>query len=157
MTLPSKASGDSISPPRSSKVAVNGARSSRQCFWPSASRAHALDVEPHNRPGHRGTQHKLQFHHIFPKAVLKGLRSTREIDEISNLAFIGGRTNRQISHKPPIQYLRPLIEKLGPAPFEAQCIPVDPGLLELDAYNSFLAERRKLGSARLNQFLAGSD
>jgi hypothetical protein len=103
--------------------------------------------------GHRGAQHRLQFHHIFPKAVLKGIRATREIDDISNLAFIGGKTNRQISQKPPIQYLWPLIEKLGPGPFEAQCIPVDPALLTLDGYNAFLAERRRLISRRLNEFL----
>src|SRR5688572_14944215 len=28
--------------------------------------------------GHRGSQHRLQFHHIFPKAVLKGKYTTRE-------------------------------------------------------------------------------
>lgn len=103
--------------------------------------------------GHRGAHHRLQFHHIFPKAALKGRRTAREADDISNLAFIGGKTNRQISHKPPVQYLLPLIEKSGSAPFEAQCIPTDVELLELDAFDDFLARRRELVSRRLNEFL----
>ena len=51
--------------------------------------------------GHRGAQHRLQFHHVFPKAVLKSRYSAREADDIANLAFIGGKTNRQISDKGP--------------------------------------------------------
>ena len=63
--------------------------------------------------GHRGAQHRLQFHHVFPKAVLKGTYASREADDISNLAFISGKTNRQISNKSPDQYLPGLIEKSG--------------------------------------------
>ena len=95
---------------------------------------------------HSGVQHRLQFHHIFPKAVLKGSYTTREADDIANLAFIGGKTNRGISDKPPAAYFPALIEKAGKAAFEAQCIPIDPKLLELDRYKDFLAER-------LNKFL----
>src|SRR5258707_12653756 len=43
---------------------------------------------------HSGSQHRLQFHHIFPKAVLKSSCTPREADDIANLAFIGGKTNR---------------------------------------------------------------
>src|SRR5204863_2562107 len=53
---------------------------------------------------HSGAQHKLQFHHIFPKAVLKSGYAGREADDIANLCFIAGKTNRQISDKPPVQY-----------------------------------------------------
>lgn len=103
--------------------------------------------------GHRGEQHRLQFHHIFPKAVLKSSCTAREADDIANLAFIAGKTNRQIKDKPPSQYFPTLIEKLGQTPFEAQCIPTDPALLEVEAYKDFLAERRKAVSRRLNEFL----
>jgi hypothetical protein len=103
--------------------------------------------------GHRGVQHRLQFHHIFPKAVLKGSHTAREADDIANLAFIAGKTNRQISDKPPSQYFPPLIESSGRAPFDAQCIPTEAALLEVDGYKSFLAERRKAVSQRLNEFL----
>lgn len=54
---------------------------------------------------HSGAQHRLQFHHIFPKAVLKTSFTAREADDIANLAFIGGKTNRAISDKAPAVYL----------------------------------------------------
>lgn len=104
--------------------------------------------------GHRGAQHRLQFHHVFPKAVLKSSYTTREADDIANLAFIGGRTNRQISDKPPSQYFSRMIEKAGLGAFQAQCIPTESHLLEVGAYKSFLAERRRLVAERLNAFLA---
>lgn len=103
--------------------------------------------------GHRGAQHLLQFHHIFPKAVLKNIYTSREADDIANLAFIGGKTNRSISDKPPVQYFPNLIDKSGLAVFEAQCIPTDSSLLTPDAYKQFLIERRKAISQRLNEFL----
>jgi hypothetical protein len=102
---------------------------------------------------HRGSTHKLQFHHIFPKALLKSHYTSREADDIANLAFIGGRTNRQISDKAPIKYFPGLIEKAGESAFEAQCIPTAPALLDIDTYKVFLVERRRLISERLNVFL----
>lgn len=58
---------------------------------------------------HSGSQHRLQFHHIFPKALLRGSYTPREADDIANLAFIGGKTNRAISDKAPVTYLLPLV------------------------------------------------
>ena len=103
---------------------------------------------------HRGSTHKLQFHHIFPKALLKSRYTSREADDIANLAFIGGRTNRQISDKAPIKYFPGLIEKAGESAFDAQCIPIAPDLLDIDTYKVFLVERRRLISERLNEFLS---
>lgn len=102
---------------------------------------------------HSGASHRLQFHHIFPKAVLKKSYSPREADDIANLAFIGGKTNRQISDKPPAQYFPQIISKAGTEPFDAQCIPTAAHLLESDSYKQFLAERRQAIAARLNDFL----
>jgi hypothetical protein len=102
---------------------------------------------------HSGSTHRLQFHHIFPKAVLKSSYTSREADDISNLAFIGGKTNRQISDKPPAHYFLPLIEKSGLAPFEAQCIPTEPMLLVTEQYKEFLAERRRAVARRVNEFI----
>jgi hypothetical protein len=103
--------------------------------------------------GHRGAQHRLQFHHIFPKAVLKSRFTSRESDDIANLAFIGGKTNRQISDKAPAEYFPKLREKNGEAAFVSQCIPTEPELLGVDRYKEFLVERRRLIAARLNAFL----
>lgn len=102
---------------------------------------------------HSGSHHHLQFHHIFPKAVLKTSYTRREADDIANLCFISGKTNRQISDKPPAQYFQLLIEKSGLAAFEAQCIPTDSALLDVDGYKTFLIKRRELIAARLNKYL----
>ena len=95
----------------------------------------------------------VQFHHIFPKAVLKSSYSAREADDIANLAFVGGKTNRQLGDKPPKQYFPPLIEKSGVSAFEAQCIPTGGELLEVESYKRFLVERRKRIAERPNTFL----
>lgn len=102
---------------------------------------------------HSGAQHKLQFHHIFPKAVLKGAYAGREADDIANLCFIAGKTNRQISDKAPSHYFPSMIEKSGLASFQAQCIPTDASVLTTDAYKAFLQHRRMLVAKRLNEFL----
>ena len=106
--------------------------------------------------GHHGAQHRLQFHHVFPKAALKGSYTARESDDIANLAFIGGKTNRQISDKAPSHYFPALVQKAGAAAFDAQCIPTDVSLLGVDAYKKFLAARRVSVSQRLNDFLRAS-
>ncbi|WP_333839559.1 GmrSD restriction endonuclease domain-containing protein [Pelomicrobium sp.] len=103
---------------------------------------------------HSGNQHRLQFHHIFPKAVLKKSHyPAREADDIANLAFIGGKTNRAISDKAPKDYLPPLLKQVGEAPFSAQAIPLEPDLLEVAHYKAFLQERRKRIAEKLNAFL----
>lgn len=104
---------------------------------------------------HSGSQHRLQFHHIFPKAVLKKHYTIREADDIANLAFIGGKTNRAISDKPPAKYFPPLFEKAGTAPFATQCIPTEEALLDIEGYKAFLARRRGIIADRLNAFLGG--
>ncbi len=106
---------------------------------------------------HSGAQHRLQFHHIFPKAVLKTSFTAREADDIANLAFIGGKTNRAISDKAPAVYLPPLVDQLGEPAFAAQCIPVEASLLEVESYKAFLLERRKRIAAALNTFVGPAD
>ncbi|MBX3521203.1 MAG: DUF262 domain-containing protein [Xanthobacteraceae bacterium] len=103
---------------------------------------------------HSGAQHKLQFHHIFPKAQLRDTYTSREADDIANLAFISGRTNRRISDKSPLKYLVPLVEQHGNELFEVQAIPTQAKLLELTAYKEFLLSRREKVAAQLNKFLS---
>lgn len=91
-----------------------------------------------------GAEHKLQYHHIFPKALLKRNRQRSEIDDIANLSFISSKTNQSISSKPPSEYLVEVSEKYGAPILNAQCIPTDQSLWQLDAYDLFLEERRKL-------------
>lgn len=103
---------------------------------------------------HRGTQHKLQFHHIFPKALLrKAGYSSREADDIANLSFISGKTNRQISDKAPAEYFPEYLDHAGRSAMEAQCIPVDGSLLDTVAYKEFLRARRAMIAERINVYV----
>ncbi|MCA8988479.1 MAG: hypothetical protein KDA78_12590, partial [Planctomycetaceae bacterium] len=105
---------------------------------------------------HKGKQHHLQFHHIFPRAILKGHFRPVVINDIANLSFIGGKTNRSISSKSPHIYFSQIIDKQGEKPFISQCIPTATELLTVEAYTQFLAERRNLIAERLNNFLEDS-
>lgn len=102
---------------------------------------------------HSGAQHRLQFHHLFAKALLKKTFTPREADDIANLCFIAGKTNRQISDKPPSDYFPAVLADSGRAAFDAQCIPTDQSLLGVECYKQFLRRRRELIAKRLNEFL----
>lgn len=104
---------------------------------------------------HSGVQHKLQFHHVFPKKILKTRYTSREADDIANMSFIAGNTNRHISAKEPKEYFPSMLEKAGRDAFVSQCIPTDERLLSVDAYKDFLKVRRELIAKRLNEFLMG--
>jgi hypothetical protein len=100
-----------------------------------------------------GLQNKLQYHHIFPKAVLKSKFKKREIDDLANLAFIGGKTNREISNKEPIKYLPKMIKEYGKDVFVKHLIPLDEELYKIENYPKFLEVRRGLITKRLNEIL----
>jgi hypothetical protein len=104
---------------------------------------------------HTGTQHKLQFHHIFPKAPLtkKFHRTSREADDIANLAFISGGTNRRVLDKLPAVYLATIAEEDRRQFHRTQCVPDETELLEPENYNGFLARRRELIAERLTEYL----
>ncbi|MBP9092221.1 DUF262 domain-containing protein [bacterium] len=102
---------------------------------------------------HAGSEHKLQFHHLFPKGRLRENTQQRDIDDISNLAFISGRENQKIGDALPSTYIPKAIEQAGLASFQAQCIPTSSDLLSVENYQDFLLERRRLICERLNEFL----
>lgn len=102
---------------------------------------------------HGGQQDSLQFHHIFPKAFLKGAVPPREIDDLANLAFISATTNNWIRAKSPVTYIPQFVSDHGTAMFDNQCIPLDDNLLSRESYNEFLAERRVRIARELNTFL----
>ena len=106
---------------------------------------------------HSGMQHRLQFHHIFPKAVLKSSYAPREADDIANLAFISGKSNRAISDKPPLTYFPGILAAAGEDAMQSQCIPIDESHLSLDVYKSFLAARREHVAMRINHFVERSE
>ena len=104
---------------------------------------------------HSGSKDRLQFHHVFPRAYLRKHRPdirTNQVDDIANLAFIGGSTNQSISAKAPNEYLARLASD-KPEILRAQQIPDDPKLFESARYLDFLEARRELIAERLSIFL----
>ena len=105
---------------------------------------------------HRGSEHKLQFHHIFPKAFLRQnypeLRRN-QVNDISNLALISGKTNRDISAKPPSEYLKKIIESKDVELLNLQLIPTEGEILDEYSYDDFLLKRRKAIVKRINELL----
>ena len=106
---------------------------------------------------HQGKLHYIEYHHIFPKAVLaKAGYDKSEINEIANFAFISGRVNRSILAKEPRVYFPDIIGKRGTEALTAQCIPTDKALWEVSAYRDFLAWRRNRLCEETNAIISGS-
>jgi hypothetical protein len=100
-----------------------------------------------------GEDHEIQVHHIFPKALLNREKVRRQDrDEIANLAFLTAKPNRQISKRPPEEYLEEIVAK-HPERLEAQCIPMDRSLWRLDRFKDFLAARRLALAEAINDLL----
>ena len=102
---------------------------------------------------HQGRYHYIQYHHIFPKSLLKKQYEKSEINEIANMAFISGKTNRQISNKQPKDYLQSIISERGEDAITNQAVPLNPELLVIENYRDFLTKRRELLKTIVNDFL----
>jgi hypothetical protein len=102
---------------------------------------------------HQGKLHFIQWHHIIPKSLLKKDYETGEINEIANMAFITGETNRRISNREPAVYLRDIVAKQGSQALEAQRVPLDESLWTTDRYRDFLQTRRAALADCMNAFI----
>lgn len=109
----------------------------------------AIDID------HSGSMHKLQFHHIFPKAILESHYEKKLINDIANLAFISGGSNRHISAKEPAKYFAEVRSKHGSEPFDTQCVPLDEKLHMVEHFPGFLQHRRQMISNLLNAYIFG--
>ena len=100
-----------------------------------------------------GPDKKLQWHHIFPKAVLRDcLGITGETaNNFGNLALITTEANQAIGNQKPAKYLTALKEI--PGVLESQWIPTNPELWKVENYQRFLEERRQLMAESANGFL----
>jgi hypothetical protein len=105
-----------------------------------------------------GKPHKLQFHHIFPKSLLRNGYERNEINEIANMAFIGGKTNRHILNNPPSKYFPDdIIPKRGKEALTSQLVPLEPKLWQIQNYRDFLDHRRKAIVQAINSFMTKFD
>lgn len=99
-----------------------------------------------------GTQ-SLEFHHIFPKEVLREKYDLRAnsylIDQVANLAFLSKRANLKINSQPPNQYLNDIQEHR----LVAQSVPMVQSLWSLEKFEDFLGLRREALAKGINQLL----
>lgn len=105
---------------------------------------------------HQGRYHFIQFHHIFPRAILQAAYENYEkweVNEIANMAFITGRTNQRLSKKPPAEYFEKIIAERGEQALQGQLIPLDRGLWKVERYREFLAARRSMLADAINRFI----
>lgn len=103
-------------------------------------------------PKHSGAADAIEFHHIFPKAYLREARLGYDnlvVDELANLAFIGARTNKQISARAPRDY----VEDFSSADLAMQCVSFDGGLDVAEAFPRFIERRLEELAGELNSFL----
>ena len=104
---------------------------------------------------HQGKLHFIQWHHIIPKSLLKDskLYENSEINEIANMAFITGQTNRRISNQDASIYLQDIVNKQGASALVSQCVPTEAALWQLPAYPQFLQQRRVALAQCMNDFI----
>ena len=108
-----------------------------------------------------GTKYQLELDHIFPYSRLKeagygkGNRVKYALaQEFTNRAILTQVANRRKSAIKAVDYLKSVKERF-PKSLKLQCIPEDETLWELENYDEFLRERRKMLAERLNTFLDG--
>lgn len=105
---------------------------------------------------HQGKLHFIQYHHIFPKAILRGRYSKKEINDISNMAFISGKTNQSLGKREPAVYLPGIIKERGESALASQGVPLDSSLYKIDNYLKFLEVRRENLTNAVNAHIESS-
>lgn len=103
-------------------------------------------------PKHADKADKIEFHHIFPKAYMRKVRSDldpRLVDDIANLAFIGAKTNKEISAHAPKEYAAWYSEEL----LKAQLVEFPDGTDDPDSFERFVENRRSALAQEINKFL----
>lgn len=96
-----------------------------------------------------GEGQDLEYHHIFPKALLKNGYSQRVVNQVANLAFLSQRANARIAASVPESYLATIeVDRL-----EAQYVPANRELWGLGRYEDFSRARRELLASAMNDLL----
>ena len=104
-----------------------------------------------------GASNGLESHHIFPKGVLKkagySLQKDRAVvNQVANRAFLTQKANQKISSTAPKDYL-PAVQKQFPGALQAQSVPMNQALWDVDRFDDFLNERCRLLAGAMNDFL----
>lgn len=106
-----------------------------------------------------GSKYQLELDHIFPYSQLKkmgygwGNRVKYALaQELTNRAILTKVANRTKSDKNAAEYLA-TVKATFPKALELQCIPSDESLWQIESFERFLEERRKILAEHLNAFL----
>jgi len=106
-----------------------------------------------------GKSFGLEDHHVFPQSVLykngydaNEPKQRQKVNEIANRAFLTKKANLRASNALPSNYL-PQVKTNYPNALKDQFIPDNSSLWEVERYENFLTERRKLIATGINQFL----
>ena len=106
-----------------------------------------------------GRKYTLEWDHIFPYSILKSQGYNRNnrhkyalAQEITNRAVLTQVANRRKGTKLPNAYLRNVHEQF-PKALSLQVVPAQEDLWEIENYEDFLVERRKMLANELNTFL----
>jgi hypothetical protein len=93
---------------------------------------------------------KSEWHHIFPRKILKDKYDESRFDSIANIAVLNEKANRSFSAKPPLKYL----EEHGVKPERLQEQAVPPKeFLVLEKYDDFLKQRAQQLAERATTFM----
>lgn len=95
---------------------------------------------------------KPEWHHVFPRKLLKGVVDESLVDAAANIVILNERANRSFSAKPPAQYLKE--HGVGNERLDEQAVPGGE-LLEVNRFEDFLMERAKRLAERATSYLQG--
>lgn len=93
---------------------------------------------------------KPEWHHIFPRRILKDTYDERQVDSIANIAVLNEKANRSFSSKPPLKYLEE--HNVKPERLEEQAVPPKEYLV-LERYEHFLRQRAQRLAEAATRFM----
>jgi hypothetical protein len=93
---------------------------------------------------------KPEWHHIFPRKILKDKYDESLIDSIANIAVLNEKANRSFSAKPPSKYLEE--HGVKPERLQEQAVPPQESLV-LEKYEDFLRQRAQQIAERATKFM----
>ena len=90
------------------------------------------------------------WHHVFPRAYLRGTSAFRNVDAPANIVAIRKETNLRIGRKSPMEYMEGISDKLR----REQYVPTDRSLFDIGRYDEFIERRAADLAAAANSLMA---
>jgi hypothetical protein len=95
---------------------------------------------------------KPEWHHIFPRKVVKDSFDSTLVDSIANIAVLNEKANRSFSGKTPQKYLKE--HNVKQERLDEQAVPAG-GLLEVSKFEEFLKVRAERLAERVTTYVRG--